>query len=500
MQNSKKTLSKLGLACVAIIAAVQFAGAQQLSLASLTDNGSNLCNQDVFFPQVSESGRYVAFNSSCPNVVTGMATNGLNQLYLRDLEANTTRLVSANAANTGGANDASGATDLSADGRFILFTSSATDLLPGGNTPGYFIRDLQTNTTQIVGMPFGWDRYCGPASISADGSVVITEGVAGFGHCETNKDIFAWNRVTGAVTNVSNGPRVGLRNMRMSYFPSISTNGRFVVFVSERETMVAGDNNRQPDVFVRDLQTGDLQLVSVNSAGTGTANGASSIRNRTYAVNERYNITPDGRYVTFASTGTDLVPNPTANDTGIFIRDLVSDTTIAAPKPAGLAASPSYFFSASQITPDGRFVIFRIDVLDPAAGYHKGHVCQFDRQTGISTEVSPDPNPIGYGEGYRPVGMSPDGRFVTYAFAAFYINHGGNVYVRDMQTGTTVEVFVAGGLDFAHGSLFVAPETGRVVFTASYSLLPADVNQTQDVYTYLPQPAGPAAPRSPRSK
>src|SRR5438270_3083071 len=139
----------------------------------------------------------------------------------------------------GGNSDSSGSV-ISSDGRFVLFLSSANNLVTNDN--GRFV------------------------------------------------DIFLRNRTNGVTTLVSvNQTGVGGGNGN-SVSPAISTNGRYVVFESEASNLVANDTNGVSDVFLRDLQTGTTTLISVNSAGAG-GNGASTSPL----------ISPDGRYLAFVS-------------------------------------------------------------------------------------------------------------------------------------------------------------------------------------------------------
>src|SRR5262249_22694554 len=96
---------------------------------------------------------------------------------------------------------------------------------------------------------------------------------------------------------------------------SISDDGRYVVF-GGGDNIVSGDHNYAPDVFVRDLQTGAVTLVSVNSAGTTGNAGSGSAT-----------ITPNGRFVVFTSNATDLVSGDTSSFSNVFVRDLIAGTT-----------------------------------------------------------------------------------------------------------------------------------------------------------------------------
>ncbi len=184
-------------------------------------------------------------------------------------ELELTTLVSVNQLGTDSGNDNSGGPALSANGRFVAFTSSATDLVASRTSrdqgANIFVRDLQTGTTALV-------------SVNRIGT---DSGNGGSGH------------------------------------PSLSANGRFVAFLSDASDLVANDTNGQEDVFVRDLQTGTTVLVSINRAGTNSGNGRTGTPL----------ISADGRFVAFASLADDLVANDTNRATDIFVRDLQMGTT-----------------------------------------------------------------------------------------------------------------------------------------------------------------------------
>ena len=248
--------------------------------------------------KISANGRFVAFDSNATDL-TVYDNEGQQQVYVRDLQLGTTTLVSFNRFGTTAANFETDLSDISADGRFVLFESFASDLTAnqtvGGNA---FVRDLQTGTTQLV--------------------VVDRNGLG---------------------TKTDNRPR-----LRPDFDPSLSADGRFVVFVSAANDLVANDTNGTIDVFVRDLQAGTTTLVSINRTGTDSGKGGTfgSILPT---------ISADGRFVVFSSDASDLVANDTnGNGFDVFVRDLQAGTTT-------LLGSGSMNDHAS-ISADNRFIEF----------------------------------------------------------------------------------------------------------------------------------------------
>src|SRR5439155_1436556 len=210
-------------------------------------NGSSGLLSFAFPPALSADGRFVAFVSFATNLVAG-DTNGATDVFVHDRQTGTTERVSVASDGKKG-NDGSRGAALSADGRFVAFHSTPTNLGPGdtNGATDVFVHDRQTGTTERV-------------SVASGG----TEG---------------------------NGFSAG---------PALSADGRFVAFHSTATNLVAGDTNGKTDVFVHDRQTGTTERVSVASDAT-QGNNASS-----YPA-----LSADGRFVAFHSDATNLVAGDT---------------------------------------------------------------------------------------------------------------------------------------------------------------------------------------------
>jgi Tol biopolymer transport system component len=206
-------------------------------------------------PVVSANGRFVAFPSSAFNLVPN-DNNGRKDVFVRDLQTATTSLVSINLTGTGSGNGDSGRPTISADGRYVVFESGASNLVANdvNNAADVFLRDLQTGTTTLL---------------------------------STN----------------STGPAGGNQS---SLSPIISANGQVVVFTSFASNLVTNDNNNAIDVFARDLQSGVTRLLSCNATCTAAGNDASVTANVPKDKAPRALISSDGRFVVFESNATDL--------------------------------------------------------------------------------------------------------------------------------------------------------------------------------------------------
>lgn len=317
-------------------------------------------------PSISADGRFVAFESGATNLVTG-DTNNVRDIFLRDRQTNQTTRVSVDSVGTQGNNN-SYLPSISADGRFITFTSTASNLVTG-DTNGFFdvfVHDrIAKITTRVsvnsVGVQ-GNDNsskitggYILNPSISSNGRfVAFTSSASNLVSDDSNAhaDIFVHDRQTKQTTRVSLSS-AGLQGNQSSYYNSISADGRFVAFISRAINLVSNDTNFSSDVFVRDRQTNSTTRVSVSSLGA-------QVTGSFY----RPSISADGRFVTFDSAVDNLVPNDTNFIFDVFVRDRQTNQTTrvsvnSSGNQAGGSIYDDYFGSRkSSISADGRYVAF----------------------------------------------------------------------------------------------------------------------------------------------
>ena len=284
-------------------------------------------------PTMSAEGRYVAFMSQAAGLVPG-DTDVIEDIYVHDRHTGTTEVVSIDSAGNKG-NGWSIGPAISADGRYVAFHSSSSNLVAGdtntcdpfvepGTCPDVFVHDRQTGITQRVSVDSAGSQASGTSgtvAISADGRyVVFSSHASNLVADDTNKcpnafdpdtcpDVFVHDRQTGITQRVS-VDSAGAEGNGASYDPAISADGRYVAFYSLASNLVPGDTNGVADVFVHDRQTASTQRVSL---ATESAQG----NNRSYAPS----ISADGRYVAFESLATNLVPGDTNGDRDIFVHD-----------------------------------------------------------------------------------------------------------------------------------------------------------------------------------
>ena len=211
---------------------------------------------------------------------------------------------------------------------------------------------------------------------------------------------------------VSSPAQTGISGAGSSFNPGFSANGRFLTFISHANNLVTHDN-LEPylDVFVRDLVTGKLTLVSVNTTGNGGGNGNSSFST----------ISSNGQFVAFESTASNLVPNDTNGVSDIFIRDLVSETTtLASSALPGSSSTP-------LISSDGHWVVFESPFNNSQAIY------AYDRLSNTMQLVSGS-NALA---ATSPT-ISSDARIIAYISSSIFVSTNIDILVRDVAAGVTV--------------------------------------------------------------
>ena len=299
--------------------------------------GGGQANGNSSNPSISADGRYIAFDSDASNLVSG-DTNNTGDIFVHDRQTGATTRVSIGPGGTQ-ANRGSFAPSISADGRYVAFHSSATNLVSGvtNGTTHIFVHDRQTGATTRVSVASdgteGNSLSIRP-SISADGRYVAFPSIAtNLGCTNGTQHIFVHDRQTGQTTCVSVASD-GTEGNSGSNHPSISANGRYVAFQSQANNLVSGDTGFITDIFIHDRQTGVTTRVSIAFDGTEANN-----------VSSAPSISADGRYIAFESNASNLVDGDTNSVGDIFVHDREDNTaptvvsiTRADPNPTSAAS------------------------------------------------------------------------------------------------------------------------------------------------------------------
>lgn len=358
------------------------------------------CTGSMWQTSISPNGRFVAFATAAQGLVAG-DNNRFSEVFLKDRRTGTTKLVSGTFDGGGGIRppdptegifrsygDGGGDSALSydpsvsANGRYVAFTSHAMNLVPGDTNlaTDVFVNDTKTGQTARVSVSSKGDQgmeLCATCpynqwvipdsfypSMSANGRFVSFASLAdNLVDADTNgtDDVFVHDRESGETTRVSvasDGSQSAMQCETRSLVclvpdqwqprSSISADGRFVAFDSDASDLVSDDTNNVADIFVHDRESKETERVSVNSAGeearddrqyiNNWANSGSTLGASPYTSTAQRTISADGRYVVFASSAENLVPHDANTDTvafrathpdgvDIFVRDRKLDRT-----------------------------------------------------------------------------------------------------------------------------------------------------------------------------
>jgi Tol biopolymer transport system component len=380
-----------------------------IQLVSVNSRGAQ-GNNDSQAAAITPDRRYVAFASSADNLVPG-DTNAAFDVFVRDRLRDTTERVSVGPLGVEGDGNSGLSTfravDISADGRYVAFVSTASNFAPLVDTnrnEDVFVHDRRAGTTELISVGLDGTAQSGSApSISADGRLVSFTSFGDqvvTGDENSADDIFVRDRVAGTTERVSvtsAGAEVG----QGSFASALSASGRFVAFNSFSGLLVPGDRNDSVDVFVHDRQTGATEGISTRTAcdptigdicgnsllGSISSNGRfvgfeSTMQNLVRGDNDFVSdafvadrqtgrlrlvsqsndgvkgnddshaplVSADGRYVVFSSRADNLVRRDANQQEDVFRRDVLQNET---ERIAGDDTQFPFAVLAGDVTPDG---------------------------------------------------------------------------------------------------------------------------------------------------
>jgi len=362
-----------------------------VTLVSKTVNGRP-GNGNSAFPSLSHDGRYVGFSSSASDLVP-QDTNGGSDYFVYDRISG--RNLRASVSSAGRPSRYEGTDDkffstfgtLSPDARYATFVTRARDLVAGDDddVQDVFVRDLRTGRTTMESRPVtssGRRADAGNGAlplISRDGRYVMFRSLAtdmvpaDYGDCGVRytgcANIFVRDRSAGTTTLLSR-TRTGKPDNETARL-SMSYDGQVRAWSSVSSDIVPGDTNTVSDVFVHDARTGRTKRVSVTSSGEQQNDPGSPTQSTDsfqVAGTSRYvSLSADGRYVAFDSRSTNLVPKDTNGANDVFVHDVATGATLRVS-----VSSTGQEGNADSLRPalsaNGRVVVFQSDADNLAAG------------------------------------------------------------------------------------------------------------------------------------
>ncbi len=294
------------------------------------------------WPVISADGRYVAFESDIP---FGSQEDTHSRVYIYDRQTGLTELVSRGYDGSP-ANNWSNNPALSHDGRYVVFHSLASNLVPDDDEDGrniFFYDHLTRALTRL-----SWESMNlagaimkpGKLAVSADGRYIAFTAAIGVG--DWHDHVFIFDRISGETTRVTPQPPADFA--LSPQVGNFSADSRFLVYASDMVLPNENDTNDTYDVFVYDRETGLTKLVSRSSSGE-LAQGSSNDPT----------ISADGRYVAFESYSKNLAPITDHHPNHVYLHDRLTGETRLMSAATGL---PQFWnHSENALSADGRWLV-----------------------------------------------------------------------------------------------------------------------------------------------
>lgn len=336
-----------------------------IDLVSTAADGTQ-ANQGSGGSSLTDDGRFVAFESFATNLVASPSSTG-GQVYVKDRVLGAVDRVSVAADGTPGNGNSSSAA-ISNFGRYVAFTSTATNLVASdmNERADVFVRDRTNGTTTRVSVSSSGTEGNGDSidpDVSGDGRWVVFSSSASnlvSGDAGGADDVFLFDRNNSTTVRVSIGVG-GAQPNGPSYGASVSDDGKFIAFLSDASNLVTGDTNGTTDVFVRDRIAGTTTRLSVATDGT-EADGP---------VQDAV-IAGGGGFVAFWTGAANLVADDTNAAFDVFVRDLTASVTSRVSVATDGSQASGYSVDVA-ISDDGRYVAFRSDATNLDIGVTGTH-------------------------------------------------------------------------------------------------------------------------------
>ena len=411
---------------------------ERISLASDGTQGDSYS----FNSSISADGRYVAFESIATNLGSGN-TSQKGDIFVRDRQTGQTEWISPSPSGSFGDGISAGPC-ISADGRYVVFESDATNLVSGdiNGRRDIFLRDRQTDLTELISLTSTGTQSNNDSTescVSADGRYVVYQSLATNlipGDTNNANDLFLRDRQTGLTELISQTPG-GTYSNDSSSRPIISEDGRFVVFDFAATDLVSIDINGKRDIFLRDRQIHTTEIISLNSEETQSNNSSMSST-----------LSADGRYVVFGSSASNLIPGDFNNSNDIYLRDRLTGQTGLISQSSDGTQGNSDSWSPS-ISADGRFISFGSTATNLVTADINGEndIFLYDRQAGLTKLISQSSDGTRGNSYSRSPSISAHGRFVVFYSASTNLvpadtNEVDDVFLRDLWGGSSNSLFL----------------------------------------------------------
>jgi Tol biopolymer transport system component len=452
---------------------------------------------------VSDDGRFVAYSSWSGNVVAGFTARGVDAFVFDRLTGLAVPLSRNHADPSVGGNGFSDSAGISGDGSRAVFASSATDLLPDFSGAGsqLFAVEMPTGTLQLISRSWSdptvaANDYSQPISISADGRFVYfassaTDLVAGYSG--SGLQGYLADLETGSVTLVtsaSGSPTAGSTGTFSPWSARASSDGRYLLFAAAGANLVPGNSGASTHLYLYDRIAGQVTLIThVAGAPSQFADG-----NSFDAAMSR-----SGSHLAFKSSATNLVAGASVSGSQIYVRAVPAGPTTLASSPVGMPANGGDGDSdLPALDADGRFLAFRTrasNLVSPPIPGGTSQIVMFDRQDGdrtLVTHTPASPSTPSTAGGSWPV-VTPDGSRVLFLSNAPDLVEPPlpslhlQTFDYDVSTGLvrllTPSVSAARG---GSGNSWIRGVSGdsqfAVVESAAYDLVPGDCNRGDDLF------------------
>jgi Tol biopolymer transport system component len=441
--------SVLGLACLVAAAGSSAttetgAGDAATTLESLGTGGVQ-GNLYSYAAGISADGRYMVFNSDATNLVPG-DSNERSDGFVRDrVSGETVRVsVSSSGAQANAGTDPFGGSHvygIDASGRYVVFVSDASNLVASdtNGVPDVFLHDRVTGATSRVSLTSDGgqaDGASGSPAISADGRwVAFVSSASNLTAGDTNRrsDVFVHDRLSGKTQRVSLSSNRRQANGDCEE-PAISAHGRYIAFATNASNLVAGDSNRLEDIFVHDRRTGQTRRVSVTSSAKQSAGSP------THSGSNAPSISANGRYVACHSDASNLVSGDTNGVFDVFVHDRRTGQTRRASIGHHGQQANAESLGAPVISGDGRWVAYASlasnlvahdsnDITDVFLRDRLGHRTLLASLSDTGQQGN---------DASTPAALTPDGRYLAFtSWAGNLVPHdespGPDVFVRDLR-------------------------------------------------------------------